>query len=77
MSFIAAAYKISLAALDFVAEAYGWNNFRIPALIGAAVAYPVSGDASVAALRAFTAFVRLPKAVKPAPEESFLLPASI
>jgi chloride channel protein, CIC family len=46
-SFIAAGYKTPLAAVTFVAEATGGHAFIIPALIGAAVAYAVSGDASV------------------------------
>ena len=46
-SFIAAGYKTPLAAVVFVAEATGGHAFIIPALIGAAVAYSVSGDASV------------------------------
>ncbi len=45
-SFIAAAYKTPLAAVVFVAEATGGHSFIVPALIGAAVAYAVSGDAS-------------------------------
>uniref|UniRef100_A0A7V4XV66 Chloride channel protein n=1 Tax=Acidobacterium capsulatum TaxID=33075 RepID=A0A7V4XV66_9BACT len=45
-SFIAAGYKTPLAAVVFVAEATGAHAFLIPALIGAAVAYVVSGDAS-------------------------------
>ncbi|HXB62148.1 MAG TPA: chloride channel protein [Acidobacteriaceae bacterium] len=45
-SFIAAAYKTPLAAVVFVAEATGGHAFIVPALIGAAVAYAVSGDAS-------------------------------
>lgn len=45
-SFIAAGYKTPLAAVVFVAEATGGHAFIIPALIGAAVAYTVSGDAS-------------------------------
>jgi CIC family chloride channel protein len=45
-SFIAAGYKTPLAAVVFVAEATGGHAFIIPALIGAAVAYVVSGDAS-------------------------------
>ncbi len=48
-SLIAAAYKTQLAAVVFVAEATGSHSFIIPALIGAAVAYAVSGDASVSA----------------------------
>jgi chloride channel protein, CIC family len=46
-AFIAAAYKTPLAAVTFVAEATGGHAFIIPALIGAAVAYGISGDASV------------------------------
>ncbi len=46
-SFIAAGYKTPLAAVVFVAEATGGHAFLIPALIGAAVAYAVSGDVSV------------------------------
>jgi CIC family chloride channel protein len=44
--FIAAGYKTPLAAVVFVAEATGAHAFIIPALIGSAVAYAVSGDAS-------------------------------
>jgi chloride channel protein, CIC family len=44
--FIAAGYKAPLAAVVFVAEATGGHAFIIPALVGAAVAYAVSGDAS-------------------------------
>jgi chloride channel protein, CIC family len=44
--FIAAAYKTPLAAVVFVAEATGGHAFIIPSLIGAAVAYAISGDAS-------------------------------
>lgn len=45
-SFISAGYKTPLAAVVFVAEATGAHAFIIPALIGAAVAYAISGDAS-------------------------------
>lgn len=45
-SFLSAGYKCPLAAVVFVAEATGGHGFIIPALIGAAVAYAVSGDAS-------------------------------
>jgi chloride channel protein, CIC family len=48
-SFISAGYKTPLAAVVFVAEATGGHSFIIPALIGAAVAYAVSGDASASA----------------------------
>ncbi len=46
-AFIAAAYKTPLTAVVFVAEATGGHSYIIPALIGAAVAYAVSGEASV------------------------------
>ncbi|HXN63906.1 MAG TPA: chloride channel protein [Candidatus Acidoferrales bacterium] len=46
-AFISAGYKTPLAAVVFVAEATGGHAFIIPALIGSAVAYAVSGDASV------------------------------
>ncbi len=45
--FIAAAYKTPLASVVFVAEATGGHGFIIPALVGAAVAYTISGDASI------------------------------
>ncbi|MDE3152901.1 MAG: chloride channel protein [Gemmatimonadota bacterium] len=45
-AFIAAGYKTPLTAVIFVAEATGGHAFIIPALIGAAVAYGVSGEAS-------------------------------
>jgi chloride channel protein, CIC family len=45
-SFISAGYKTPLAAVVFVAEATGGHAYIIPALIGAAVAYMASGDAS-------------------------------
>ncbi len=48
-SFISAGYKTPLAAAVFVAEATGAHAFIIPALIGAAVAYAISGDASASA----------------------------
>jgi chloride channel protein, CIC family len=48
-SFLAAGYKTPLAAVVFVAEATGGHAFVVPALIGAAVAYAVSGDASASA----------------------------
>ncbi len=46
-AFIAAGYKTPLTAVIFVAEATGGHSYIIPALIGAAVAYAVSGGASV------------------------------
>jgi chloride channel protein, CIC family len=46
-AFLAGGYKTPLAAVVFVAEATGGHGYIIPALIGAAVAYGVSGEASV------------------------------
>lgn len=46
-AFIAAGYKTPLAAVTFIAETTGGHAFLIPTLIGAAVAYAVSGDTSV------------------------------
>jgi len=46
-AFIAAGYKTPLTAVVFVAEATGGHAYIVPALIGAAVAYAVSGEASM------------------------------
>jgi CIC family chloride channel protein len=46
-SFIAAGYKTPLTAVVFVAETTGGHTYIIPSLIGAAVAYAISGEASV------------------------------
>jgi chloride channel protein, CIC family len=46
-AFIAAGYKTPLAAVVFVAETTGTPAYLIPTLIGAAVAYAASGEASV------------------------------
>ncbi len=46
-AFIAAGYKTPLTAVVFVAEATGGHAYLIPALVGAAVAYGISGEASV------------------------------
>ncbi len=45
-AFLAAGYKAPLTAVVFVAEATGGHAYIIPTLIGAAVAYAVSGEAS-------------------------------
>ncbi len=45
-AFIAAGYKTPLTAVVFVAEATGGHGYIIPVLIGAAVAYAISGQAS-------------------------------
>lgn len=45
-SFIAAGYKTPLAAVVFVAETTGGHAVLIPSLIGAAVAYAISGESS-------------------------------
>jgi chloride channel protein, CIC family len=47
-AFIAGGYKTPLTAVVFVAEATGGHAYIVPALIGAAVAYAVSGEASIA-----------------------------
>lgn len=46
-AFIASGYKTPLTAVVFVAEATGGHAYIVPTLIGAAVAYAVSGEASV------------------------------
>ena len=46
-AFIAGGYKTPLTAAVFVAEATGGHAYIIPALIGATVAYAISGEASV------------------------------
>jgi CIC family chloride channel protein len=48
-SFLAAGYKAPLTAVVFVAEATGGHAYIIPSLIGAAVAYAISGETSVSA----------------------------
>ncbi|MGH9717345.1 MAG: chloride channel protein [Candidatus Acidiferrales bacterium] len=45
--FIAGGYKTPLTAVLFVAEATGGHAYIVPTLIGAAVAYAVSGEASM------------------------------
>jgi CIC family chloride channel protein len=45
-SFLAAGYKAPLTAVVFVAETTGGHAYLIPALIGAACAYAISGEAS-------------------------------
>jgi CIC family chloride channel protein len=60
-SFIAAGYKTPLAAVVFVAEATGGHAFIIPALIGSAVAYAVSGDASASGDQRLHEAVRVEK----------------
>lgn len=45
-AFIAAGYKTPLTAVVFVAEATGGHAYIIPVLIGSAVAYAISGQAS-------------------------------
>ncbi|HUL34725.1 MAG TPA: chloride channel protein [Candidatus Eisenbacteria bacterium] len=46
-AFLAGGYKTPLAAVVFVAEATGGHGYIVPALIGAAVAYAVSGEGSI------------------------------
>ena len=58
-SFIAAAYKTPLAAVVFVAETTGGHAYIIPTLIGAAVAYAVSGEASVSSAQRLHQVVKI------------------
>ncbi len=46
-AFISGGYKTPLTAVVFVAETTGGHSYLIPSLIGAAIAYAVSGEASV------------------------------
>jgi len=46
-SFLAAGYKTPLAAVAFVAETAGGPGYLIPSLVAAAIAYSISGEASV------------------------------
>ncbi len=46
-AFMSAGYKTPLAAVTFVGDTTGSVSFLIPAMIGSAVAYLVSGDSSV------------------------------
>ena len=46
-AFLSGSYKAPLTAVVFVAEATGGHAFIVPTLIGAAIAYAVSGEASV------------------------------
>lgn len=46
-AFIAGGYKTPLTAVVFVAEATGGHAYIVPTLIGAAVAYAISGEASM------------------------------
>lgn len=46
-AFLAAGYNTPLAAVTFVAETAGGPVYLIPSLIGAAVSYSISGEASV------------------------------
>lgn len=58
-SLISAGYKTPLAAVLFVAESAGGQAFIIPALIGAAVAYLVSGDATASGAQLLRGGARL------------------
>lgn len=60
-AFIAGGYKTPLTAVVFVAEATGGHSYIIPALIGAAVAYAVSGEASVSGDQRLHEGVRVPE----------------
>ncbi|HLI29704.1 MAG TPA: chloride channel protein, partial [Terriglobia bacterium] len=58
-AFIAGGYKAPLTAVVFVAEATGGHSYIIPTLIGAAVAYAVSGEASASGDQRLHETVRL------------------
>ncbi len=58
-SFLAAGYKTPLAAVVFVAETTGGHAYIIPSLIGAAVAYAVSGEASVSSAQRLHQVVKI------------------
>jgi chloride channel protein, CIC family len=58
-SFIAAGYKAPLTSVVFVAEVTGGHSFIIPSLIGAAVAYAVSGEASLSGDQRLHEMIRL------------------
>ncbi len=58
-AFIAGGYKAPLTAVVFVAEATGGHSYIIPTLIGAAVAYAVSGEASASGDQRLHESVRL------------------
>jgi chloride channel protein, CIC family len=59
-AFIAAGYKTPLTAVIFVAEATGGHGYIVPTLIGAAVAYAVSGEASVSGDQRLHEGVKIP-----------------
>ena len=63
-AFIAGAYKTPLTAAVFVAEATGGHAYLVPSLIGAAVAYAVSGEASVSGDQRLHEGVRLAELTK-------------
>ncbi len=48
-AFMSAGYKTPLAAVTFIGDTTGSVSFLIPAMIGSAIAYIVSGDSSVSA----------------------------
>lgn len=58
-AFIAAGYKTPLTAVVFVAETTGGHSFIIPSLIGAAIAYAMSGEASVSGDQHFQELAKL------------------
>jgi chloride channel protein, CIC family len=63
-AFIAAGYKTPLTAVVFVAETTGGHSFIIPSLIGAAVAYAISGEASVSGDQRVHELARIPRLEK-------------
>jgi CIC family chloride channel protein len=63
-AFIAAGYKTPLTAVIFVAETTNGHSFIIPSLIGAAIAYAVSGEASVSGDQLLHELAKIPALVK-------------
>ena len=73
-AFIAGGYKTPLAAVVFVAEATGGHAYIIPALVGAAVAYAVSGRASISGAQRLHEGAKAHPLIMPATESPDMLP---
>src|ERR1044071_5574650 len=52
-AFLGGAYKVPLAGVAFVAETTGAPGYIIPGLLGAALGYLVSGNASISGRQRF------------------------
>jgi len=73
-AFIAGGYKTPLAAVVFVAEATGGHAYIIPALVGAAVAYAVSGRTSISSAQLLHEGARTHPLIMPTNESMHLVP---